>query len=68
VPGVARHGFTHFELEMQLFTATVAWLKPAEGEEARPITEAGQVLPSVMNKLLALPWAAAAQRLGQPAG
>jgi A/G-specific adenine glycosylase len=58
VPGVARHGFTHFELEMQLLTAAVPLLAPAAGEEARPLAEAGQVLPSVMNRLLALPWAA----------
>jgi A/G-specific adenine glycosylase len=46
VPGIARHGFTHFELEMALLAASVPVLAPAEG---------GEALPTVMRKLLALP-------------
>jgi A/G-specific adenine glycosylase len=56
VPGLARHGFTHFELEMRLFTATVPAINPAEGLEARPLATAEAALPTVMRKLLALPW------------
>ncbi len=58
VPGLARHGFTHFELEMALFAALVPRLDPPEGAEARPLTEAAAVLPTVMRKLLALAEAA----------
>jgi A/G-specific adenine glycosylase len=54
VPGLARHGFTHFELEMALFAAPVPRLDPPEGTEARPLAEAAAVLPTVMRKLLAL--------------
>jgi A/G-specific adenine glycosylase len=43
VPGLARHGFTHFELEMALFAAPVPRLDPPAA-----------VLPTVMRKLLAL--------------
>jgi A/G-specific adenine glycosylase len=60
VPGLARHGFTHFELEMRLFTATVPAIgAAAQGLEARPLATAEAALPTVMRKLLALPWAAA---------
>ena len=51
---VARHGFTHFELEMALFAATVPRLDLPPGAEARPLAEAAAVLPTVMRKLLAL--------------
>ncbi|TCZ53135.1 A/G-specific adenine glycosylase [Roseicella aquatilis] len=54
VPGVARHGFTHFELEMQLYAATVPSLPAGEGLEARPLAEADAALPTVMRRLLAL--------------
>ena len=54
VPGVARHGFTHFELEMRLFAARVARLEPPPGLEARPLAEAAAALPTVMRKLLEL--------------
>jgi A/G-specific adenine glycosylase len=55
VPGIARHGFTHFELEMVLLAASVPALAPAEGLELRDLAEAGTALPTVMRKLLALP-------------
>ncbi len=54
LPGVARHGFTHFELEMALFAAAVPVLDPPAGMEARPLTEAAAALPTVMRRLLAL--------------
>lgn len=54
LPGVARHGFTHFELSMILFAATVPRLAPPAGMEARPLAAAAAALPSVMRKLLAL--------------
>jgi A/G-specific adenine glycosylase len=54
LPGVARHGFTHFELEMQLYAATVPRLDPPEGMEARDRAEAASVLPTVMRRLLDL--------------
>jgi A/G-specific adenine glycosylase len=54
VPGTARHGFTHFELEMLLMAAVVPRIAPPEGMEARPLAEAGGALPTVMRKLLDL--------------
>ncbi|MFC7472928.1 A/G-specific adenine glycosylase [Dankookia sp. GCM10030260] len=54
VPGIARHGFTHFELEMLLLSASVPRIAPPEGMEARPLAEAGGALPTVMRKLLEL--------------
>ena len=54
VPGVARHGFTHFELEMRLFVARVPRLDAPPGMEARPLDEASAALPTVMRKLLLL--------------
>jgi A/G-specific adenine glycosylase len=60
VPGVARHGFTHFELEMALFAAAVPSLAPTEGTEVRPLGEAAAAMPTVMRRLLDLAAAAAA--------
>ncbi|SDB72337.1 A/G-specific adenine glycosylase [Belnapia rosea] len=54
VPGVARHGFTHFELEMVLYAAALPRLEPPEGMEMRPLAEAGAALPTVMRRLLEL--------------
>jgi len=54
LPGLARHGFTHFALEMTLYAAEVPRLDPPEGMEARTLAEAGAALPTVMRKLLAL--------------
>lgn len=59
VPGAARHGFTHFELEMALFAAEVPALAPPEGMEARPLAEAAAGMPTVMRRLLDLAAAAA---------
>ena len=54
VPGEARHGFTHFELAMLLFTAEVPRLDPGPEEEARPLAGSGSALPTVMRRLLEL--------------
>jgi A/G-specific adenine glycosylase len=54
VPGVARHGFTHFELEMRLFIARVPRLEAPPGMETRVLAEAAAALPTVMRKLLVL--------------
>ncbi|WP_043361071.1 A/G-specific adenine glycosylase [Belnapia sp. F-4-1] len=54
LPGIARHGFTHFELEMQLYAATIPRLDPPEGMEARDLKDAEAALPTVMRRLLAL--------------
>jgi A/G-specific adenine glycosylase len=51
---MARHGFTHFELEMVLYAATLPRLEPPEGMEMRPPAEAGAALPTVMRRLLEL--------------
>ncbi|MBK1661473.1 A/G-specific adenine glycosylase [Paracraurococcus ruber] len=54
VPGVARHGFTHFELEMLLLAAAMPALAPPAGMEARPLVAAAAAMPTVMRKLLDL--------------
>ncbi|HWT09291.1 MAG TPA: NUDIX domain-containing protein, partial [Roseomonas sp.] len=57
VPGTARHGFTHFELEMILFAAPLPRGAVPEGEWQPP--EAARVaVPSVMRRLLDLAGAA----------
>ncbi|MBP0466821.1 A/G-specific adenine glycosylase [Roseomonas sp. PWR1] len=59
LPGLARHGFTHFELEMVLFAATLppGATGPEEGEW---LAEDGarMAVPSVMRRLLDLAGAA----------
>ena len=52
VPGVARHGFTHFQLEMVLYAARLAGPEP-EGEWLAPAA-ARAALPTVMRRLLEL--------------
>ncbi|MCO6417738.1 NUDIX domain-containing protein [Siccirubricoccus sp. KC 17139] len=54
LPGVARHGFTHFELEMRLFAAAVPELAAGEGEELRPLAGLDAALPTVMRRVLRL--------------
>jgi A/G-specific adenine glycosylase len=53
LPGVARHGFTHFELEMVLYAARHPGGPPPGGEWREPAAAAAAV-PSVMRRLLAL--------------
>ncbi|GGJ15669.1 A/G-specific adenine glycosylase [Neoroseomonas lacus] len=53
VPGIARHGFTHFEVEMVLFAATLPRGTAPEGEWQTP--DAARVaVPTVMRRLLDL--------------
>ncbi|WP_240789918.1 A/G-specific adenine glycosylase [Roseomonas sp. HF4] len=54
LPGLARHGFTHFELEMVLFAAALPDAPTPPGGEWLPAPEAARALPSVMRRLLAL--------------
>lgn len=54
MPGVARHGFTHFLLELRLWVAEVPRLAPPAGMEARPLAGLGAALPTAMRKLLVL--------------
>ena len=53
LPGLARHGFTHFELEMVLYTAALPRRAAPEGEWQSPEAARGAV-PSVMRRLLDL--------------
>jgi A/G-specific adenine glycosylase len=54
LPGIVRHGFTHFELELQVFRAEgVARSKANGGGEWAPIAELARfALPSVMRKVV----------------
>jgi A/G-specific adenine glycosylase len=54
VPGVAEHGFTHFQLEMVLYAAQVPRLVVPEGMEARSRAELAAALPTAMRRLLEL--------------
>ena len=54
LPGVAEHGFTHFQLEMALYAATVPRLEPPPGMDARPRQGLEVALPTAMRRLLAL--------------
>ena len=72
VPGVAEHSFTHFALEMALFTATVPHLLAPDGMEARPLAGLAATLPTAMRRLLELakrwPASAAAISAGDGGG
>ncbi|CAH0232855.1 Adenine DNA glycosylase [Roseomonas sp. CECT 9278] len=54
LPGLARHGFTHFELEMVLFTATLPAAGAPPAGEWLDAPAARQGVPSVMRRLLDL--------------
>ncbi len=54
VPGTARHGFTHFELEMRLLAAALQGRAAAPQGEWLPVADASRALPSVMRRLLVL--------------
>lgn len=54
LPGIARHGFTHFELEMVLYAAALPPRTVAPAGEWLPAPEAARHLPSVMRRLLDL--------------
>ncbi len=55
LPGVVRHVFTHFPLELAVFTAEVARATPApKGARWVKIADLpGEALPNVMRKALA---------------
>lgn len=54
LPGIARHGFTHFELEMVLYAAPLPGRAMAAEGEWLAWEDAHRALPSVMRRLLAL--------------
>ncbi|MBR0679628.1 A/G-specific adenine glycosylase [Roseomonas eburnea] len=54
LPGIARHGFTHFELEMVLYLAALSPRAAAPDGEWLAAPDAARALPSVMRRLLAL--------------
>jgi len=54
LPGLARHGFTHFELEMVLFTAVLPPATPPPEGEWQEVAAAQSAVPSVMRRLLDL--------------
>ncbi len=66
VPGMARHGFTHFELTMRLFLARTDAAAPP-GLDWRPAGEAVAALPSVFARLLALAQSAGLMAVGEDA-
>lgn len=49
--GIVRHGFTHFELEIEVYETSVARRPRAEGRWVDDLSNAA--LPTVMNKILA---------------
>lgn len=53
-PGVARHGFTHFALEMVLLAARLPVGHPVPEGDWTPGAEAARALPTAMRRLLAL--------------
>jgi A/G-specific adenine glycosylase len=54
VPGVVRHVFTHFPLELAVFLATVPrpTKTPTDARWAPLATLAGEALPNVMRKVI----------------
>ena len=51
--GIVRHGFTHFELEIEVYATDVAAHPKFAGQEARWVGELGAVaLPTVMRKIV----------------
>jgi A/G-specific adenine glycosylase len=58
LPGLARHGFTHFEIEMVLFAATLPAGAAVPAGEWQDAQAARAAVPSVMRRLLDLAAAA----------
>jgi A/G-specific adenine glycosylase len=52
LPGVVRHGFTHFELEMEVYCATVTGRPAGRMSWVEVAALADAALPTVMRKLL----------------
>lgn len=53
LPGVVRHGFTHFVLELGVWKAKAGRAAPCEGEWVKPDALPGTALPTLMRKVLA---------------
>jgi A/G-specific adenine glycosylase len=51
--GVVRHGFTHFELEIEVYTADFAKRPKADGRWVAPNDLKSSALPTVMRKVVA---------------
>jgi A/G-specific adenine glycosylase len=51
-PGLVRHGFTHFELEMEVYAATLAKRPRSKGRWFAPEELGAAALPTVMRKLI----------------
>ncbi|HWY61036.1 MAG TPA: A/G-specific adenine glycosylase [Rhizomicrobium sp.] len=51
-PGIVRHGFTHFELEMQVYVADVARRSARQGSWVAAGALKDSALPTVMRKLI----------------
>jgi A/G-specific adenine glycosylase len=52
--GIVRHGFTHFELEIEVYVAQVARHPKTDGRWIAPADLGGVALPTVMRKIIAL--------------
>jgi len=52
-PGVVRHGFTHFVLEMEIYVALFKSRPKADGSWFAPDDLSGAALPTAMRKMLA---------------
>jgi A/G-specific adenine glycosylase len=52
-PGVVRHGFTHFELEIAVWRAELSARRTVEGLWLAPHEQARAALPTVMRKIIA---------------
>jgi A/G-specific adenine glycosylase len=51
VPGVVRHGFTHFDIDLQILAGVVPARTRLEGVWVQPEEFAGQALPTLMKKV-----------------
>jgi A/G-specific adenine glycosylase len=51
--GVVRHGFTHFELEIEVYVADVGTRPPVAGQWCAPAQLESAALPTLMRKILA---------------
>ena len=67
LPGVVRHGFTHFRLELGVLAAAVDGDSPADGVWCRPERFGEHALPTVMKKVARHALAAASTRGLHPA-
>jgi A/G-specific adenine glycosylase len=52
-PGIVRHGFTHFELELEVYVAHFARRPNGEGRWLPPEDLGTAALPTVMRKIIA---------------